>query len=102
MADENIIEIDLGYSPIPDRCMRSLNERTIKNDGCVWRIHKNDPDDFPSKPHAVNLESGLRLDLSKGGLYYKRQYQKAIDRKHLFDIRQKAQEQGVELPPLLV
>jgi hypothetical protein len=102
MADEEIIEIDLGYSPIPDKCRRRLDEVTIKRDGHIWRIHKTDPDAFPSKPHAINIESGLKLDLSTGNLFYQNQYQKTMDRKHLLHIRCIAKERGVELPTLLV
>ena len=92
-------QIELDHSPIPSGCKRSLNEITIKKDGHIWRIHKNDQDPFPSNPHAHNIESGLKLDLSNGRLYYKRQYTgKSISKKDLYAIRDKTTTVG--LPPL--
>lgn len=70
--DELLAEIELEVSPIPDGVYRHLDEVTIKRDGCIWRIHKNDADPFPSNPHAHNVESGLKLDLSTGALYFGR------------------------------
>src|SRR4051812_10834537 len=68
---ESTIEVEFSESPIPDGTFRRTDEVTIKRDGCVWRIHRNDPDPFPSQPHAHNLESGLKLDLSNGELYFR-------------------------------
>jgi hypothetical protein len=62
-------------------------------------ITKNDGDPFPSNPHAQNIESGLKLDLSTGELYFKRQSTgKSISRKDLAFIRTKAAEKDVTLP----
>lgn len=97
---EDYIEVDLGYSPIPDRCRIRLDEVTVRKEGRVWRINKNDPDPFPSDPHAINIESGLKMDLSTGDLYYKRQYQRTVQRKHFLDLRTRFEEKGVSLPPL--
>ncbi|MCK5243319.1 hypothetical protein KAR34_12800 [bacterium] len=102
MSNDDIIEIDLGYSPISDKCRRRLDEVTIKKDGQVWRIHKNDSDPFPSKPHAHNLESRLKMDLSTGNLYYKNEFQETIKTKYLFDLRDRAEKKGVLLPELKV
>lgn len=100
MSDELLGEIEFQESPIPDGCVRRLDEVTIKRDGCVWRIHKNDADPFPSNPHAHNLESGLKLDLSTGGLYYQRQFTgKKISMKDLHYIRTQAELRDVTLPP---
>jgi hypothetical protein len=71
--DELLGEIEFEALPIPDGTMRRLDEVTIKRDGCIWRIHRNDADPFPSNPHAHNVESGLKLDLSTGALYFRRQ-----------------------------
>jgi hypothetical protein len=71
-----LLEIDLGYSPIPDGCMRRLDEVSVKRDGHVWRIHRNDADPFPSHLHAHNVESGLKLDLTTGNLYLGTQFTK--------------------------
>ncbi len=80
-------EIDLGYNPIPNNCKRALDEITVKNQGHVWRIHKNDIDPFPSNPHAHNLETKLILDLSNGNLYLKRRLAGKMNKKDLIIIR---------------
>lgn len=72
MANESLGEIELDESPIPETCIRRMDEATIKRDGYVWRIYKNDADPFPSNPHARNIESGLTLDLRNGDLYFQR------------------------------
>ena len=72
MPDIFIVEIELDKSPIPDGCIRRLDEVQVKRDGQIWRIYKNDGDPFPSNPHAHNVESGLKLDLSNGKLFYRR------------------------------
>jgi hypothetical protein len=98
-----LTEIDLGYSPIPAGCMRRLDEVTVKRDGHVWRIHRNDADSFPSHPHAHNVESGLKLDLTTGNLYLGTQFtKKAVHRKDLLAIREQAAARGIDLPPLAV
>lgn len=95
--------IEFETSPIPNGIIRRLDEVTVKRDGCVWRIYKNDADPYPSNPHAHNLESGLKLDLSTGALYHGRQSAGGkIDRKHLDFIRTVAMAKGVDLPPLKV
>ena len=99
--DEIVDEIELDHSPIPSRCLRRLVEITIKKDGQIWRIHKNDADPFPSNPHAHNLESGLKLDLSNGKLYYKRSDTgKPISRKDLLAIRSKITK--IQLPQITI
>ena len=99
--DEIIDEVELDHSPIPSGCLRRLDEITIKKDGQIWRIHKNDDDPFPSNPHAHNLESGLKLDLSTGKLYYKRgDMSKTISRKDLLAIRSKITK--IQLPPITI
>lgn len=101
--DEILAEIEFDVSPIPDKVVRRLDEVTIKRDGCVWRIHNNDADPFPSNPHAHNIESGLKLDLSTGALYFRRQPSgKSIARKHLDFIRGQAMAKGITLPPLAI
>jgi hypothetical protein len=101
MAHELLAEIEFEQSPIPDGTLRRLDEVTIKRDGCVWRIHKNDTDPFPSNPHAHNLESGLKLDLSSGGLYLgTRDTGKRISKKDLNFIRTEATLKHITLPPL--
>lgn len=99
--DEIVDEVELDHSPIPSGCLRRLDEITIKKDGQIWRIHKNDDDPFPSNPHAHNLESRLKLDLSNGNLYYKRRDTgKTISRKDLLAIRSKITK--IQLPPIII
>jgi hypothetical protein len=99
--DELLAEIEFEASPIPDGTMRRLDEVTIKRDGCIWRIHRNDADPFPSNPHAHNIESGLKLDLSTGALYFRRQpTDTGVSRKDLEFIRTQAQNKGINVPPL--
>ncbi len=100
MSKEDFVEIDLGYSPIPDSCRRRLDEVTVKKNGHIWRIHKNDPDPFPSKPHAINIENGHKMDLSTGDLYFGKQYQKTVQRKDLLAVRNLFENKGVLLLPL--
>ena len=96
---ELLAEIHLDESVIPEGIPRLLTEVTIKNRGEIWRIHKNDPDPFPSNPHAENYASGLKLDLSTGMLFRKRVQLGSISKKHLRKIRHEAERKGVELPP---
>jgi hypothetical protein len=99
---ELLAEIELDESLIPEGIPRLLTEATIKNRGEVWRVHKNDADPFPSNPHAENYASGLRLNLSTGGLFRKREELGRIGRKELLEIRGRAESKGVSLPPLIV
>lgn len=100
MTDELLAEIEFEQSPIPNDTRRRLDEVTIKRDGCVWRINKNDADPFPSNPHAHNLESGLKLDLSSGGLYFQRKFTgNKVSKKDLEFIRTQAKLKNVILPP---
>jgi hypothetical protein len=99
--NEVLCEVEFEVSPIPDGVMRRLEEVTIKRDGCIWRIHMNDADPFPSNPHAHNIESGLKLDLSNGDLYFhNRPSGKRISRKDLQFIRHQAKTKGISLPAL--
>ena len=101
MADELLAEIEFEESPIPDGTLRRLDEVIIKRDGCVWQIHKNDPDPFPSNPHAHNVESGLKLDLSSGRLYFgSKDTGKKVSKKDLEFIRSEAALKNVTLPPV--
>lgn len=103
MPNELLCMIDLPESPIPDGCPRQLIEVTIRRHGCIWRVHKNDSDPYPSNPHAHNIESGLTMDLTNGSLYLGRKSTKmAVDYKHLLDIRVQAEQKGVLLPPLSI
>jgi hypothetical protein len=103
IADPEPFDYEFQESPIPAGTFRRLDEATIRRDGCVWRVHRYDPDPFPSNPHAHNVESGLKLDLSSGRLYFgARDTEQSINRKHLLAIRQEAESRGFVLPPLAV
>jgi hypothetical protein len=97
----NVDKVELDHSPIPSGCIRRLDEITIKKDGQIWQIHQNDDDPFPSNPHAHNVESGLKLDLSNGKLYFKTQATgSSVRKKDLLDIRKKMTK--IKPPPLTV
>jgi hypothetical protein len=48
---------------------RYLTEVTVKRDGYVWRFHKTDPDDWPSKLHGHDYEKHLKMDALTGDIY---------------------------------
>lgn len=75
----------------------------IKSSGVVWKIHLNDPDPFPSDPHAHQLDNNIKLDLGNGECFRKRKYLKTIPRKELLKIREQVvvRFKG-ELPPLTI
>jgi hypothetical protein len=99
MSDVFIVEIELDESPIPDATIRRLDEVQVKRYGQIWRIYKNDEDPFPSNPHAHNVESRLKLDLSNGKLFYKRKYTgNKLAEKDLLFIRDKLK--NMPLPTL--
>ena len=103
MCDEILFRIEFDKSPIPDKTFRRLDEVRVSRDGCVWSIHKCDADPFPSNPHAHNVESGLKLDLSNGRLWFRsRDTKKNISVKNLLVIRSEAEKRGVKLPNLAV
>ena len=41
MSEDGFTEIDLGYSPIPDRCRRRLDEVPVKKDGVFKPYYSN-------------------------------------------------------------
>ena len=99
MASVLLGEVELAKSPIPDECTRMLREATIRKDGCVWRIHKNDSDPFPSNPHAHNIESGFKVDLSTGNLYLQTDWTgKRVSKKDLAAILSMAARKGIAFP----
>ena len=93
-------QIELEESVIPQGTPRLLTEITVRSKGEVWRIHKNDPDPFPSNPHAENYDAGLKLDLSNGRLYRRRGFAGQISKKNLQRIRDKAG--SITLPQLSI
>lgn len=62
-------------------------EQTIRSNGEVWRIHRNDADPFPHIVHAHSMLNGLKLDLRNGDVFKKRKKVGRIHLKHLNAIR---------------
>lgn len=57
------------FDEITEDGRRLMLERTIKSNG-IWRVHKSDADTiFPSNFHAVNIETGEKLDLYTGEVF---------------------------------
>jgi len=44
-------------------------EFTLKRSGYKWRVHKNDPDPWPSTPNAHDYEANVKLDIKDGTVY---------------------------------
>jgi hypothetical protein len=86
----------------PDNIPANIYEAEIKIKGQIWIIHKNDVDPFPSDPHAHNYETGLKLDLSNGFLYRKKEFVESINKKKLVAIREKCSDKNIVLPTLTV
>ena len=59
----------------------------IKSRGIIWVIHKYDADPFPSNSHAHQIDNNIKLDLSNGKCYRKREYLFSIGKKELKAIR---------------
>ncbi|WP_053237026.1 hypothetical protein [Sandaracinus amylolyticus] len=77
-----------------------LLEKVVKQDGRLWEIHRYDADYFPSNPHAHERGTGLKLCLSTGKLYRKRDQVGQMSRKKLLEFRDRLS--SIALPVLLV
>jgi hypothetical protein len=44
-------------------------EFTLKRGGYKWRVHKSDPDRWPSKPHAHDYEANVKLSIKDGTIW---------------------------------
>lgn len=93
--------IETSSDIIPGGCFRTT-KASIKSNGLIWRIHKDDKDPFPSNPHAHLLDGNRKLDLSTGLLYRRTDIVDKIKKKDLLNIRNLATQKKIELPPLLV
>jgi len=98
---EILAEILMDESIVPEGTPRLLTEVTVKHKGERWIIHKNDADPFPSNPHGHSPDVGLKLDLSTGALYRKRECVGKITKKNLEVIKQKAEQRGCKALPAL-
>jgi hypothetical protein len=72
----------------------------IKQNGLIWRIHKYDPDPIPFSPYAHEIKHNIKLDLSNGCFYRKRDLKEKISKKDLIIIRAQFTNKLVELPSL--
>ena len=87
-------------SVIPSNAFRMLLEEQVRFKGEVWTIHKNDPDPFPSVPHAHNYESGLKMHMGIGELFWGTQLVGKIRKKKFIEIRKRFTK--VKLPELTI
>lgn len=76
ILDENDDHIDLtmGLLQQVDADGRRLIQKDYRVAGEVWRVYKNDPDPFPSRPHAhcvggADRFIGLKLHLGTAQLF---------------------------------
>jgi hypothetical protein len=83
IQEEAIVEVSI----IPNEVVRGINEEQVKFKGEKWIVHKNDADPLPSRPHAHNYESGLKLHLGNGNLYDGTRIAGAITCKNLKHLR---------------
>jgi hypothetical protein len=96
-----LAEVVFEKSIIPPSAPQRLEEQRVRHHGQIWQINLNDADPFPSNPHAHNLESGYKMDLSTGRLFLgRRDVGEKVSRKELLAIRKKARHPS--LPPLLI
>jgi hypothetical protein len=76
----------------------------IKSLGHIWIIHRDDPDPWPSKPHAHDYEQKQKLDLASGQIFSLpgRNVIGKLRRKDLVFLRDELsrRQPGLELPPL--
>jgi len=80
-VDEDIVEntdeyisICVGNAQFTMADGRFILEEDFNVNGEIWRVHKNDPDPYPSKPHAhciagANRFVGCKLHLGTAELY---------------------------------
>lgn len=71
---DDFVDVCVGYAEwqLPDGTY--ILEKDYPVSGEVWRVHKNDPDPFPSKPHAHCIAGrqrfvGCKLHLGTGELF---------------------------------
>jgi hypothetical protein len=75
-------------------------EFTLKRSGYKWRVHKNDPDPWPSTPHAHDYEANVKLDIKDGTVYHATT-KKAVHRvkkADLIELRSEIEERWPNIP----
>lgn len=95
---EQLAEVEVEERLDPGEFDLFYREQTIRSNGEVWRIHRNDADPFPHKVHAHSMDNGVKLDLRNGDVFKKRKKVGRIRLKHLNAIRE--QVNHPDLPPL--
>lgn len=105
LADYNfvnpIIPVDIDI-PLPKEIMFQTKVR-IKVKGNIYIVHKNDADLFPSNPHAHIDGQCIKVDLSNGDLYRKKELKGRINKKEFLIIRDKLSEvYDGDLPALTI
>ena len=98
--NEIINKIEVQSEIIPRDLLIQFKVK-IKSKGLIWIIHKNDKDPFPSNPHAHELDNNIKLDLSDGKCYKKKQLIYTLKKRDLLIIREEANKKFKgELPEL--
>jgi hypothetical protein len=82
--------------------VRRLDEERRKLKGEIWEIHQNDVDPWPSNPHAHNVETGYKVNLSTGAIHdpskkRKESFLKRMPEKKLLKLRRLFKSPSPEL-----
>lgn len=98
---ELVCTICLDKSIIPIDYLTRIDEERVKTKGEIWVIHKYDADPIPSKPHAHNERTGLKLHLGTGELFKKNKPTGVyINKSDLINLRGKIKNISLEGLPL--
>ena len=86
---EKLDEIVTFETFLPKGTPGRLDEKRVKVKGEIWCVHKSDDDQFPSNPHAHNIQTGYKLHLGNGKLFNrnKKLMKNKVSKKHLILIR---------------
>ena len=76
---DDYVDVTVGLLEMQDSIGRVRIQKDYRVSGEVWRVHKNDADPYPSKPHAhciggSNRFIGLKLHLGTARLYQKNEW----------------------------
>jgi hypothetical protein len=68
--------------------------------GYIWRVHKSDPDRWPSDPHAHDYNAGVKLDVESGYVYDVRTRKQVakISKSELVEIRREIERKFPDKP----